>query len=152
MSGTAFPATDKSVLITCEYNDAPVGDVGTGLAWVILHDNDILGWMIGEPVTPIILGSMPAAAPATDPILSPAWGQYTGGMVFVPDKWRGALAAFFSHVATNNGAQRKVYADFYSPDIASAWRQWAGGNPLALSSPPNVVPPAPPAPPAAAEA
>jgi hypothetical protein len=136
MSGV-LPSTDKSVLITCGYNDDVYGD--PGLVWVILHDNDILGWTVGEPVVPIILGSLPPAAPATDPILSPVWAQYSNGTVFVPDLWRGALAAFFTHIATNNGAQRKVYANFYTSELASAWRQWAGGNPLALSKPPNVA-------------
>jgi hypothetical protein len=141
MSGTqAINSVDGSVLITCGYNDQVIDGVAIGLAWVILHDNHILGWSLTDPtVTPIIIGSMDVPVTAdTSPVVSPQWAQYFGGTVFVPDTWRGALAEFFTHIATNNGAQRKVYAKFYTPELASAWRQWASDNPLALSAPPNL--------------
>jgi hypothetical protein len=132
-----FPSLDGSVLITVEYNDDVAGEPGK--VWAILHDNSILGWTDTQPVVPVIIGSLPAAAPATDPILSPLWGQYVGGMVFVPDMWRGPVAAFFTAVASNNGATRKVYANFFTPELASAFQQWARTNPAALSEPPNVT-------------
>lgn len=133
-----FASTDGSVLVTCEYNDDVYGEPGK--TWVILHDNPILGWSDTAPVTPVIIGSMPADAPATDPILSPTWAQYVNGMLFVPDMWRGGPAEFFTLVAGNNGATRKVYANFYTPALASAFNQWAQTHPAALTEPPNVPP------------
>ncbi len=138
MSG-AINSVDGSVLITCGYNDQVIDGVEIGLAWVILHDNHILGWTLTDPITPIIVGTMDVPVTAdTAPVVSPQWAQYFEGTVFVPDTWRGGLAEFFTHIATNNGAQRKVYAKFYNGELAQAWRQWASGNPLALSAPPNV--------------
>ena len=139
MSG-AIAATDDSVVITVEYNPEAVGELGPGLGWAILHDNRVLGWSGTAPVVPMIIGTLPGAGPATDPVMSPAWAQYTEGTVFVPDMWRGSVAEFFTLVATNNDAQRKVYAKFYTPNLAMLWNQWAMGNPLALTDPPNVAP------------
>jgi len=139
MSG-AISATDGSVIITMEYNPADVDGVGPGLAWCIIHDNPTIGWTLATPVAPIILGTMPGAAPATDPVLSPTWAQYVGGTVFVPDLWRGSLMELFHHLSSNNGAQRKLYAKFYSMEVGTAFSQWAQLHPnLALTEPPNVT-------------
>ena len=126
-------------VITCEYNPVAVDDVGPGLAWVILHDNVPLGWNVDAAPVPVILGTMPAAPPVTDPVISPPWAQCVEGTVLVPDIWRGPVAAFFTHLATNNGARRALYANFADSALAASWQQWSETNPtLALSSPPNV--------------
>ena len=141
MSGTAgAPAVasiDGSLLVTFDYNDTVAGD--PALVWVIIHDNPIIAWSLTEPIAPIIIGSMPLPAPDTSPIKSPPWGQYVGGTLYIPDVARGNATAMFNAIAFNNGANRKLYANFINSDLASAWRQWAENNPAnALSSPPNV--------------
>jgi len=136
----AVPPMDETVLITCEY------DPPTGVAWAILHDNPVMAWLVdasGASPQPVILGSKPPPPPETAPVLSPAWAVITKAEadVFVPDVWRGDIRGFFSLVASNNGAQRPIYANFANDMLASAWNNWALGNPtLALKTPPNVAP------------
>jgi hypothetical protein len=125
---------DETVLITCEY------DPPTGVAWVILHDN-LVAWLdaSGASPQPVIFGSEPPAPPDTAPVISPAWAVITEADVLVPDIWRGDVQGFFALVASNNGAQRKIYANFANDLLASAWSNWARANPtLALDAPPNV--------------
>ena len=131
-----------STLVTCEYNPDAVGDAGPGLAWVILHDNPVLAWLVDEtgatPVVPVILGSMGGAPPVTDPVRSPAWIVREGNTMFAPDIARGTYNEMFQLLATNNGANRPIYAKFADYDLAIAWNQWSRDNPLALKAPPNV--------------
>jgi hypothetical protein len=131
-----------SILVTCEYNPDPVDGIGPGLAWVILHDNPVLAWLVDEtgavPVVPVILGSMGGPPPDTSPVKSPAWIVREGTTLFAPDIARGTPTEMFYALATNNGANRPIYAKFADYDLAVAWNQWARDNPLALKDPPNV--------------
>jgi accessory colonization factor AcfC len=43
----------------------------------------------------------------------------------------------FNFLARNNGAQRKLFADFSDTAMVMAWQQWTVNNPLALSSQPQ---------------
>lgn len=145
MSGTmlAVPPMDATTLITCEYNPREWDGVATGLAWAILHDNPVMAWIVdatsAEPPKPVILGSLPPAPPETAPVVSPAWASFTKGELYVPDTWRGELVEFFDYVASNNGVQRPVYANFADDGLATEWNNWAARNPtLALKEPPNV--------------
>ena len=133
----AIAPTDETTLLTCEY------DPPTGLAWAILHDNPLMAWLVDpdavEPPAPVILGSLPPAPPETAAVVSPAWASITKGTLYVPDTWRGSVQDFFDYVATNNGAQRPIYANFADDALASAWSNWSLNNPtMALKEPPNV--------------
>ena len=130
----AIPNTDGSAIITFEYDP-------TGLAWCIMRDNPCVGWGVDpealtpqapnkpEPVAaiPIIAGEMPEAPPDTAPVLSPSWAQFVPAIngVFVPDtRSRGSLVDMFEFVASNNGADRKLWAEFASPQIAAEYSNW----------------------------
>ena len=141
---TAVAAT-ADLLISIEYNDAPTEDgTETALAWAILHDNRVMAWLIDDtgaaPVAPVILGSMPPAAPDTGEILSPLWAVRDGSTLYIPDVARCSANELFNFIATNNGANRQLYADFADVNMATAWREWASVNPtLALDAPPNIA-------------
>jgi hypothetical protein len=109
----------------------------TGLANASLYDNRILGWVVDDAgviaSVPVILGTMPPAAPATAPVLSPQWAQAGAAGVGVPNAWRGSLTDFFTWLATNHGAARKLQAFFLNADLARAFAAWRTSNPaLAL--------------------
>lgn len=132
----AVPPVTGSVLITCEYDEA------TGLEYCILHDNPVLAWLVDETgavlPTPVILGSLAPAPPDTAPVISPPWAVMEGNMIFVPDTVRGSLDELLSWLAMNNGARRKIYANFAETSLAYGFKQWATINPtLALSEPPH---------------
>jgi len=109
----------------------------TGLAWADMFDNVVLGWAVDDATAvplPVIIGSLPPAAPATDPVVSPQWANLwedaTGsGNVLIPDIWRGNLMGLFDWLATNNGATRKVRGNFVKDALATAWGQWAAQHP-----------------------
>jgi hypothetical protein len=131
-------------LVTCEYNDSVAGD--PGMVWVILHDNPVLAWLVDEtgttPVVPVILGTSAVPPPDTGEIMSPPWAVKEGSTMFIPDMARGVPGEMFTFLAVNNGATRKLYANFANYELAVSWNDWARSNPsLALTSPPNVAPP-----------
>jgi hypothetical protein len=115
----------QDLIISCNYD-------GTGLEWVDMFDNPALGWLVDETTgfsNPIITGSLPPHAPATDPILSPQWAHIHIDSVFVPDKWRGGVMNFFTWLATNGGAQRKVRGNFMATNLLYALDSWRQQNP-----------------------
>lgn len=140
MATVVLPGLPGSAIITFEYD-------ATGLAWVILHDNAPVCWLVDDtgatPPVPMIIGSMPPAPPATGAVLSPLWGQvFAGGTLFIPDIIRGTPNAVFTWLATNHGANRQLYANFAATGLAVSWQQWAANNPTrALAVPPNLAPP-----------
>lgn len=143
MSYTLAVPNSGSLLLTCEYNPRDWDGVATGLAWAILHDNPVIAWLVDptctDPVQPVILGSMAGAPPETAPVISPAWASVSGDTVYVPDTWRGSATEFFTYIASNNGAQRPIYAKFADNTLAAAWDSWANAHAsLALKEPPNV--------------
>jgi hypothetical protein len=91
------------------------------------------------PPTPFSVQPLPLPPPNTDPVLSPIWAVRQGLTWFVPALWRGSSAAMlFTELATNNGAQRQLYAGFADLALLTEWQQWAALNPtLALSEPPT---------------
>lgn len=132
----AVPATGW--IITCEYDP-------TGLAWCIVHDNRLIAWLVddsgpsGTPVEPKILGTLPGDAPKSGEVLSPSWASLEIDTVFVPNVWRGLAMHFLEWLATNNGANRPLYAVFASQNMQAAWTGFAANYPhLALDHPPNV--------------
>jgi hypothetical protein len=120
----AVAAVADTLLISMNYDP-------TGLAWVDLFDNPILGWVIDETGAvgpqPAILGVLPPPAPDTAPIFSPQWAHLQIA-VFVPDLWRGSIHDFFTWLASNNGAERKVRGLFVDGKLSNAWRSWATGH------------------------
>jgi hypothetical protein len=134
----AVPPQSGEGLITVNYD-------GTGLEWVDLWDNTVLCWVIDanakeQAAEPRILGTFPPAAPETSPIISPSWASVAvSGIVYVPDTWRGRLEDFFTWLATNNGAQRKVIGKGISAQkIRETYRIWASNHPdLALADYPD---------------
>jgi hypothetical protein len=115
----------------------------TALDWVDLYDNRCVGWNVddGLPVAheavPVIVGQLPTdRSSETAPVISPQWAESTQGGVIVPDMWRGSLYDFFTWLATNNGAARRLRAKFtLSEADMSAWANWAARNPSLVREP-----------------
>ncbi len=115
----------QDIIVSCNYDQ-------TGLEWVDLFDNPPLGWLVDEATgltTPVVTGTLPPKAPATGAILSPQWVHVHIDNVYVPDMWRGGGMNFFTWMASNNGAVRKVRGNFMSSSLASALNTWAQQNP-----------------------
>ena len=72
---------------------------------------------------------MPTPAPPTAPILSPQWAKYFQDTLFIPDMWRGTRFDFFTLLATNNGASRKVVSRLVSREALYYWDSWQQKNP-----------------------
>jgi hypothetical protein len=80
---------------------------------------------------------MPPVPPVTAPVLSPQWVHVHPDMILVPNIWRGSYQEFFTWLATNNGAARKLYAEFVHPTLIAEWQTWSRLWPaLALTVPP----------------
>jgi hypothetical protein len=133
----AIPAVTGSMLLSFEYDP-------TGLEWAILHDNPVLAWVVDEAGTtnpkPIILGSLPPAAADTGEVLSPAFAAREGGPAgtwFIPDMVRGTASELFNFIASNNGADRKLYANFADTSLIESWNQWVFNNSQALIEKPQ---------------
>ena len=107
----------------------------TGLATVHVDGWPLLGWNMDatNPINPqpVTIGNPLAGTPPnTGAIKSPEWAYVVSeDAVYVPDTWRGTLAEFFTWLATNNGANRKVSTWFTFPRVANAWNIWARENP-----------------------
>jgi len=130
MAKQMMPNTGRDLIVSFNYDP-------TGLAWVECFDNAPLGWAVDDvDIThpePVVVGSLPPAAPATAPVLSPQWAQYTGGYLVVPDVVRLLPGDFFTWLGTNNGATREVRSSMKSADLNQAFHQWSGGAPSAGS-------------------
>jgi hypothetical protein len=130
-------AAPGTLMMSMEYDPS-------GLVWAMLHDNVAVGWSVDDsnkpvPPVPLSIRPLPLPPPKTDPVLSPTWAVRQGLTWFVPSLWRGSSAAqLFTQIATNNGAQRQLYADFADGALLTEWQQWAALNPtLALVQPPQ---------------
>jgi hypothetical protein len=77
----------------------------------------------------VIVGTLPPVAPETGPIISPQWAAVQGSFVTVADRWRGDLDQFFSWLATNNGARRRLRSNFLSELAGTRWVAWASRYP-----------------------
>lgn len=139
------------IIVSVEYDP-------TGLVWCKLYDNEVLGWLVDETTAltpmwegvtapspyapppsvtgqhqplPIIIGSLAEKAPTTLPILSPQWCLFREpSAVFVPDLTRLTLHEFFTALATNNGANRKLQRRFALSDaLHIGFGSWAASNP-----------------------
>jgi hypothetical protein len=151
MSGTVA-AAPGTALITMQYDDA-------GTEWVIMMDNAVLAWdASASPVKPVIIGTMPpevsapsppekagekadakAEAKPKAPANLPQWAVRESGMWIIPDTARGPLAALFSWLATGNGQNRLLYAEFADPGVAAEYQQWAEMNAANVAAlPPNT--------------
>jgi hypothetical protein len=131
-----LPPTPGSVLMTMRY-------AANGLDWCALIDNLTLGWVVADtgqpkPPVPVVIGLLPPAAPKTDPVASPQWAVRQGLLYFLQDNIaRGGSAELFSFISTNNGAQRKLYADFADTALRQEFIAWGQANPtLYLTAPP----------------
>jgi hypothetical protein len=92
-----------------------------------------------RPPRPVVIGSLPDTAPNTDPVVSPQWAVRQGLTYFLQDNMaRGGSAELFSFLATNNGARRKLYADFADTALRQEFIAWGQANPvLYLTDPPS---------------
>lgn len=132
-----------SLLITCVYNAHEEDGIAAGLAWCHLFDNPVYAWMVdpaGSPITPVILGTLPDwTPPDTGDIKSPRWAVREQREIFIADLARGDMHWFLNFIAYNNGASRKLYADFSDTNLVQAWHGWKSGNPtMVLSEPPSI--------------
>ena len=133
------PAAQNQLLISLNYD-------ATGLEWVDLFDNALIGWAVdeNEPQTfepaPRAIGSLAPMAPQggmrsvgartgaqQQSIQSPQWAiVMQGGIVFVPDQYRGNVTEFFHWLAGDSrkvGGQGLVY-----PGMKNAYDSWARLN------------------------
>jgi hypothetical protein len=118
---TAVPSSD--VLISVEYDP-------TGLEWCRLYDNRLISWIVDETglslPRPVVIGTLPGETANTSPTISPQWAVCEGERaVFVPDLWRGSIADFFTWLATNGGASRKLEKRFgVSTALCNGFDTW----------------------------
>jgi hypothetical protein len=121
-----FSSVANDYVLSMEYDE-------TGLEWVRIYDNICLGWAADDagavPVQPVIIGSLPTAAPDTAPILSPQWGHVSAGGVMIPDVWRGSGGEFLDWLSGNNGASRKIEARLTLQSFAGVFESWKFRNP-----------------------
>lgn len=128
----AIPSTTDEMLVSCTYDS-------TGLAYVNLIDNHLIGWVVDttmppeSPPAPAVVGGLPAAAPDTDPVISPQWVvvvRSLDGATLVPGTWRGTFFEFLTWIATNNGASRRVGGSLLRHQLLTgAFSSWAAVNP-----------------------
>jgi hypothetical protein len=125
------PAAQNQLLLTLNYD-------ATGLEWVDLFDNALIGWAVdeAEPPTfepaPRAIGSLAPQAPDTAPVISPHWALAMPNVdiVFVPDLYRGTLSEFLTWLATNGDADRKVGGQgLVYPNLQNGYQSWARLNP-----------------------
>jgi hypothetical protein len=140
----AITAKPPTTLISCEYNSQPYQGQAPGLGWCILVDNLVLGWIVdpsgASPAKPVIIGSLPPPPPPTAPVLSPAWVTVEGDGIKVGDLIHGPTRSFFSFLAMNNGAERKLYANFGNATLRHDFADWAAmpeNAQYALAEPPQ---------------
>jgi hypothetical protein len=122
----------SQTIVSCNYVGADAVD---------LFDNPTLGWLVdetsGEPPTPVITGTLPPPAPSdAGAFLSPQWAHLTDSGIFVPDAWRGPVYDFFTWIATNNGAKRRVRGNFSDTRLIYALTSWAQQNPALFNPTP----------------
>jgi hypothetical protein len=119
-------ASPSSICVTCVYDT-------TGLKWVMLYDNPVLAWIVDEsgfaPAKPVIIGTMPPPPAPTTPVHSPVWAVRQGWEFFVPDIARGSPLEFFSFMSSNNGAMRKIYANFSERSLIADFKAWSESHP-----------------------
>lgn len=126
---SVVPAAQNQLLITASYDP-------TGLAWVDLFDNALVAWVVDEhepqrfePI-PRAIRSLSPAAPDTSPVMSPPWALAMTNVVFVPNIYRGDMLDFFTWMATNGGATRKVGGQgLVYINLRNAYESWSRVNP-----------------------
>ena len=122
----AIPPVVRTTLISCRYD-------ATGLAYVEMYDNNVLAWLVDETGTalikPVIVGSMPPPTVSTAPVISPQWAVRETWEFIVPDYVRGAPGELFTFLATNNGAQRGLYANFTDMGLINDFNAWGRAHP-----------------------
>jgi hypothetical protein len=130
------PALTGDLLLQMAYDSS-------GLVWCMLTDVPVIGWQIDPNAkalpAPVTVLPPPPAPPATDPVLSPAWAIRQRFLMWnIPGFGRhSSAAALFTLLATNNGANRKLWADFADGALQVEWQQWCAINPdLTLSEAP----------------
>jgi len=109
----------------------------TGLEWVDLFDNALVGWVVDETEPqgfapqPRAIGNLAPKAPDTGSTLSPHWALAMPGapVVFVPDQYRGDIPEFFTWLATNGNIKRKVGGQgLVYPNLQNGYQSWARLN------------------------
>ena len=117
----------------------------TGRASVTILGGPVVSWLV-DPTTPtaapipIGLAPPPTPPPNTGAIQSPPWALSYGALisqhghlvavVATPDdSFIGTLPDFFTWLATNNGATRKLSARLGLPTMVNIWNLWARDNP-----------------------
>jgi hypothetical protein len=127
---TVVPSTQNELLITIAYDNK-------GTDWADLKDNHILAWVIdsNEPPNPpeprsITVYPYSENPPITEPIVTPNWAVGFIDTIYVPDIFRGSPLEFYTWLATNNGAQRKVGgANLRNEQLVNTFDQWSRQNP-----------------------
>ena len=119
------PGYPGDIILSMDYSDEDVVEV---------FDTRCLGWIVdelrrGDP-RPITIGGLPPEADeASSPVRSPQWAGLHEDRVDVPELWRGKLPDFFTWLATNNGAERRLHSNFESLTVSNIFDQWATQNP-----------------------
>jgi hypothetical protein len=138
---SALNVTGPSLILIMRYDP-------TGLAWCELDEAAAVSWVVdaAAPTTtqpvPVIIGPWPTPPPNTAPVVSPAWIAREFAIRFVEPSTatRGDLPTLLTFIATNNGAQRKLWCKFEDWGMATAFQAWATSHPsLALTEAPGAA-------------
>jgi hypothetical protein len=119
----AIPATQDTLIITCDYSDH-----------IQLYDNHVLGWVV-DTTSPLVDLPVPILAAGLPEVSDngPQWGTYRSNQVIVPNPmWRGTLEEFLDRL-TQKGME--VTATFVDPGLNSAWETWATNHPDEVFTP-----------------
>ena len=102
-------------------------------AQIDVFDNETLGWLIDDTgataAKPAIIGSLPPVVTPTAPLTAPNWAHVEGDKILLPDIARPDLGTALTHLAKDNGANRKIACHFTTSWLHAAWIRWATYNP-----------------------
>ena len=127
MATQVIPAPEGSKIVSFNYSDA------TATAQIDVFDNDTLGWLIDDTgaaaAKPAIIGALPPVVSPTPPLTAPNWAHVEGDKILLPDIARPDLGTALTHLAKDNGANRKIACHFTTQWLHAAWIRWATYNP-----------------------
>jgi hypothetical protein len=136
-AGQSLPQTEAVEVIVKDYLNTHPEEIERVVKDYILAHPEVLR----EAITTLMKARMPQNVDKSAEVRSNAAALFNSGHQVTLGNPDGdvTLVEFFDYVASNNGVQRPVYANFADDGLATEWNNWAARNPtLALKEPPNV--------------